>query len=562
MSDRTKSTIELSIDQHRAESALDRLQKRANALEATLLNAGRSLVPGSTAARAAQADRQNSSPLGPERWGYAQVQTFRRNNALWHASQTSRARRAAHAVGGAVGDVYRSVRDAPQWEPLQTAGRGAYQFGRAMQPAAALTAAGVGGALGGAMYGSPSGMMSGITVATQGLTAMGTGLKGLGVMAAEIAEQGGGGAKSVLGMLGKTVPWLGEAVKAAGKIAGVAMGAMGVVSANRYQIAGTRATYELAGMRAQLSGAAFGPGSGIGLGLGPQEAAAAASEASMGAGFRGSMRGVNLFGLMRSGVSAGGIGGMAGMAAYRRGGAGESGSTQDYTRRVIAAGFMDGLRGSKLEQFAGVLGGAITGAANGGVRSNLDEVGTLAYNINKALDGQGRMIGARVAGGLISAPAQAKQALLAPFQQAAQGLMIAHAAKSGGGTFEGLLQGLEDMGPGGAMEALRSGGDVGRYYLAGQAPMSMVDRILGATPGATGSIGGVAGMTAGVAAQAQAQTRANVLGTMDAASAAAMIEAMGKLQVTLQDISVRFNADDFLPKMADMIRGAIDAVFH
>lgn len=515
----TSSTHTVDVDVTSAEAKIDRLQRKADRLQATLervAGAGGAVGGGGgggTSEERAAKKAADKAKKEQERADKAAARKLQQEmDADERAERTEKERKRA---------LWGGIR--------RTAG-----------VTAALTGAGTIGAYAGGMAGAPGAVIGGLGGAAAAA------VSGLGSMLSKTGEIIGG-AIGALADIGGTILGVG------GKIAGAAVTGLSFAASSRYGVANRIADYQRAGVYAPLSGGGVRMNSGAALGLLPEEAAGVASSASLAAGYRGSMRGVGLFSGMAYGASPGAIGALAGSAAYSSGD-----SARGFNSNVRNAAIRDGLVGSKLDAALMRIASAIQQLAGGGIMSNLGSIGSMTYGVQQSIGALAPAGAAHnVIGSLMGLPGQAKQSLLAPFGQAAQGLVLARAARqSRGGGLDGLLAALEDMGPSGALDALRGSPSIGRRYLAQMLPMGTgaADAALSAEPGSGGP--GFGGVGVGAAARTRAEVSARVMGTMSDQSAAQMIKAMGDLQVALQEISA--GADDFIAKMLRGIKEVIE----
>lgn len=407
-----------------------------------------------------------------------------------------------------VGEEKREKAEKEAYEKKQrTAGRAA---GGMMMGAGAM-AAGYG-----AMSGSYAALFGGIGVATKGLGAFIQNLDGAG----------------------KTVGKIGKAFG----ILGAGIAASGIVSQMHYQMALQRVGYEKATTFSTLGGAGISNeklanNSGVEfapkLGMGPAEWAAQVTAHSQAAGFRRSaLSNDDLSMYMRTGISSGGIGNLSGTLAAAR----DGGSAQVATKRIIAAGFREGLHGSRLEKYMGTVAGAVDQAEAAGVRTQATDLANLISNMSdeiKRSGGSARMVGARTGAALAGLPVSAKQQMLAPFQQAAQSLVMARAFSKGGGFWGGVSE-LESMGAGGSLAALQDMPFVGKGFLAQTMPVGMTDAAMRATSKKGRTSFGRDLPEASKLVQAKTRMDAHVMATMSQADAIGMVSAMGALQIELR----------------------------
>jgi hypothetical protein len=306
---------------------------------------------------------------------------------------------------------------------------------------------------------------------------------------------------------------------------------------------------------------------GVPLGMTPQEVQGLKAQAAISAGFKGAMAGDSWKGAKGGapwslvtaartyGASAGAVGGLAGAfaAGSRRSGVG-------MVAAAIRAGTRDGLRGSQLDRMLGEATQTITQLASMGITTG-KQYGQLLEGMQRSL---GKRAPAGTAGRTVSAlakmPGSAKQQLLAPFAQATNALMLAEAAKRGGGTLGGILGGLEGMGPAGALGALRGAPGIGRAILAQYMPYSATGRALGArrVKGGREFALGEARVDKDSAAWARAKGVGSLMATQKPDDAAKLITSMTNLQVEVNALVGRL--DTFLNILPNAIAKAIKGV--
>lgn len=306
---------------------------------------------------------------------------------------------------------------------------------------------------------------------------------------------------------------------------------------------------------------------GVPLGMTPQEVQGLKAQAAISAGFKGAMAGDSWKGARGGapwslvtaartyGASAGAVGGLAGAfaAGSRRSGVG-------MVAAAIRAGTRDGLRGSQLDRMLGEATQTITQLASMGITTG-KQYGQLLEGMQRSL---GKRAPAGTAGRTVSAlakmPGSAKQQLLAPFAQATNALMLAEAAKRGGGTLGGILGGLEGMGPAGALGALRGAPGIGRAILAQYMPYSATGRALGArrVKGGSEFALGEARVAEGSAAWARAKGEGSLMATQTAKEAVKLITSMTNLQVEVHALVGKL--DKFLIILPNAIAKAVKAV--
>lgn len=435
-------------------------------------------------------------------------------------------------------------------------------IGRAGMVGAGMMGAGVIAGGGAALHGSLPGLIGATGVATVGaMRALGATVRGLTKAGGTIITAvGAGGAKGLAKMLGKNLGFFDEAIKSGEKAMAAAFAALGVVASQRMSLASQRADFEKAGTYAGLSGAGIGKkriATGVRLGMTPAEMAAQISSASMTAGMRGSLTGgLPLATGMSFGASAAALGQLAGAGAaadpLNRG----SKANLRFMASALSSGVTEGLRGARLTAGITQLAGTIDQLAQQGIRTDRVGLSGMAYGITKSVSGAPAGTGLRAAASLARRPAQARAGLLSGFQQASDALMIAEASRRGGGGFEGILSALGSMGAEGALAGLRAGGDVGRYILAAENPLDVVDQILGATPQTTTRVRGGVGVSAGIVAQERAAQQAKMLETMKPEDAKNLIKAMSDLTTAIS--KQVGNIDKYLAKIPAAIKEALD----
>ena len=541
MTDRSKSVIEVTLEARQADALLDRLQQKADRLASSLkgvsVGAGEGGGSAGSTSRAMQAASQTIQTALAETMASGTEALVDSNESLTSA---------LGSLDAIVGDLWYEMRQA-RTKDDQDGGDGRRKrrgvFGTGIS-GAAVAGAGALTAVGGGLGSSPGQVLGGIAGVVSGIT---TGI-------AEVFDK---------------IPGVPGLIKGLGGLAAAGIGAMGMFAQHRFGIAQQLGGFERAGMWAPLSGTGYGTHSGVPFGMSPVEAASQASAASMAAGVSRSMQGVPLFTLMQSGVSAGAIGGLAGTAAaygsYRPDPFGPlstaRGGQAQMLRAVFSAGLKDGLRGSRLEGVLSQLSGAIEAAGAGGALIDMQATGNLTANMAAAVRGRTGKGGAfRAMAGLTQAPMSARQSLLAPFAQAQEGLMLAHAAR-GGGSLVDIIGRLETMGPAGALEALNAAPGVGEMIMGGYGlsiGTGAARSALGAGTGSPGDMGLPGLVSAGPVAQELARTSANQLRSMTQKEALGMIKAMNSLQQALNDLAVKW---DFAGK-SNKIIGFLDIIIR
>lgn len=227
-------------------------------------------------------------------------------------------------------------------------------------------------------------------------------------------------------------------------LGGIAPGIGGLVEVGvqalnqRYQVALQKAQVDKAMGLAGLSG--VGAHNQSFYGYGPEEAAQLSQSYGQAVGFHGKQP--DIFPWLRRGVGLGALAGYRGLQAAGVGGVGDAGG--EGLRRNVAMAFKEGLRGSNVDRWLGVIAANTQGLGRQGIDVNTAGMETFIRSMQAtggAFAGQGMRL-PQVAAGLSGAYGSAREMLVGPMRQFGAMAVLAQAGRSGGGIM-GALAALE-----------------------------------------------------------------------------------------------------------------------